>query len=91
MTEFLFALHDGATSQQESFVSDGLGVRFPHSQFKAAPAGDDLENTIIPVVGTPHPTEPDAVIINMPPQSLVDEVRGAFVELAAQAHLAKPS
>jgi hypothetical protein len=91
MTDFLFALHDGATSQQEAIVSEGLAARFPNHQFMAADGDDDLENAIIPIVGSPHPTDPDAVIVTMPLQSLVDEVSEAFAELAMAARAAKPS
>jgi hypothetical protein len=91
MTDFLFALHEGATLQQESIVSDGLEARFPGHKFIASGADEGLEDAIVPVVGTPHPTEPDAVVMIMPPDSLVGEVREAFAELLAVAWFAKPS
>jgi hypothetical protein len=61
MTDFLFALHEGASSQQEAIISDGLSARFPGHRFRAS-TEEALENAIVPIVGTPHPTEPDAVI-----------------------------
>lgn len=92
MTEFLFALHPGATSQQENIVTDGLEARFPGVRFMAFAPGPALENAVIPLVGRPHPTEPDCAIVdNMPSDDLMEEVREAFRDLVWEAGKARAS
>jgi hypothetical protein len=91
MTEFLFALHPGATSQQESMVLDGLEAHFPGVRFMAFAAGEALENAVIPLVGTPHPTDVDAIVVNMPAEKLMADVRAVFRDLLKEARAARPS
>jgi hypothetical protein len=92
VTEFLFALDGDATSHQEALVLQGLSDRFPDAKFTPSTTRNAaLENAIIPLVGRPHPTVPDAMSMDFPPDDLVAEVREVFGDIIQEARAARPS
>jgi hypothetical protein len=88
----MYGLDDTATEMQKAIVADGLLATFPAVEFQfVSEPGPFLENNIIPLVGRPHPTEPDCAIIEMVPDALRERVRETFVGLIATAGAAVPS
>lgn len=82
MTKFIYGLDDDVTEIQKALIADGLAKRFPDVEFERQPdPGPFLEGKIIPLVGRPHPTEPDCSIIEMVPDVLRDRVRETFDDL----------
>ncbi|TXH85506.1 MAG: hypothetical protein E6Q77_00330 [Rhizobium sp.] len=92
MTRYLFMLDDSATEMQKALISRGLSARFPSIEFEAhgAPV-PDLENSIIPLVGRPHPTDSDCALMEWPDETVSQAVREAFRDLLAEARERKPS
>lgn len=82
MTKFIYGLDDDATEIQKALIADGLAKRFPEVEFECQSGhGPFLERKIIPLVGKPHPTDPDCSIIEMVPDTLRDRVSEAFDDL----------
>lgn len=92
MTKFIYGLDDDATEIQKALIADGLAKRFPDVEFeRQSNPGPFLEGKIIPLVGTPHPTDPDCSIIEMVPDALRDRVRETFDDLLASTAGAQAS
>ena len=82
MTKFIYGLDNNATEIHKALIADGLTTRFPDVEFeRQSDPGPFLEGKIIPLVGKPHPTDPDCSIIEMVPDALRERVREAFDEL----------
>jgi hypothetical protein len=61
MISFIFSLDHGATPLQEAVIRSGLEARFPEIRFDyGAEVFAGFENSIVPIHGEPHPTEPGA-------------------------------
>jgi hypothetical protein len=92
MFSFVFSLGHGATPLQQAMVMGGLEGRFPAIRFMYdAEVLEGHENTIMPVAGEQHPTEPNRVVITPIPLEMVVEVREVFGELLLQAKALRPS
>jgi hypothetical protein len=92
MISFVYSLDRGATSQQEAMIQSGMEARFPGVRFILGTevlAG--YENTILPIAGEQHLTEPDRIALTPIPNDLAIEVRAAFQELLLQAWTVRPS
>lgn len=83
MSAFIFHL-DTDTAHLQHRVKSGLETRFRSTEFDFNPrTPEGFENSIIPMLGKPHPTKPDVVVVDKPPQAFVDEVR-EFYDLLLQ-------
>ncbi|MDB5515203.1 MAG: hypothetical protein JWQ17_1961 [Tardiphaga sp.] len=92
MISFVFSLDHGATAQQEALIRSGLEARFPEVRFIfGAEVVEGYENSILPIVGEQHPTEPGRIVMVQIPNELAIEVRAAFQELLLQAATVRPS
>jgi len=84
MTKFIYGLKEDMTEIQKAVIADGLAKQFPNVEFELhARPGPFLEDNIIPLVGRPHPTDPDCTLIQMVPDALRERVREAFDDLLA--------
>lgn len=92
MSRYLYMLDDTATEMQRALISRGLSARFPSIEFEAHAAPvPEMENSIIPLVGRPHPTDPDCAVMDWPDETVSQAVREAFRDLVAEARDRKPS
>lgn len=92
MSRFLYMLDDDVSEMQKALISRGLSARFPSMAFEFhAEPPPDMENSIIPVVGRPHPTDADCAIMEWPDEVVCQAVREAFRDLVAEARERKPS
>lgn len=92
MTRYLYMLEDGATEMQKALILKGLSARFPSIGFEAHAAPvPEMENSIIPIVGRPHPTDGDCSIVEWPDETVSQAVREAFRDLVQEARDRKPS
>jgi hypothetical protein len=92
MISFVYSLDQDATAQQEALIRSGLEARFPEVRFVfGAEVIEGFENTILPIAGEQHPTEPDRIVLTPIPNDLAIEVRAAFQELLLRAAMVRPS
>lgn len=92
MSRFLYMLDDGATEMQKALISRGLSARFPSLDFEFhAEPPPDMENSIIPIVGRPHPTDADCAIMEWPDEVVCQAVREAFRDLLEEARARRSS